>query len=69
MQGDAIPDKPKLTPAEQQRVNLLALMESTKDAVASFTGIKQQFIDAGWSPEAAEQMVIELFRKTPAPTF
>lgn len=42
---------------------LLALMEQTADTVAAFTGIKQQFVDAGWSERNAEMFVIELFRK------
>lgn len=38
----------------------LAGMEQTRQAVAALTGVRQQFIDAGWAPENAERMVIEL---------
>lgn len=34
------------------------LMDRAKVSVAAFTGMRQQFIDAGWSEEGAEQMVI-----------
>lgn len=35
---------------------LLAAMEAVATEVALHTGIRQQYIDAGWSPPAAEQM-------------
>ena len=35
---------------------MLNLLEQSKDAVATLTGLKQQFIDAGWTPRGAEQM-------------
>ena len=39
------------------RNELLETMEAFKDAVATFTGVKTQFMDAGWSEHAAELMV------------
>lgn len=43
----------------------LDAMGQMADAVALFTGIRQQFLDAGWTPEHAEQLVIEIYRHTP----
>ncbi len=41
---------------------LFKAIEGARDAVAAYTGIRQQFIDSGWSAEASEQMVIEMMR-------
>lgn len=43
------------------RQALLQLMEETADLVASLTGIKKQFMDAGWSEQAAEMMVHAMY--------
>ena len=39
-----------------ERDQLLESMEKAKDFIATMTGIKQQFIDAGWTEVVAEQM-------------
>jgi len=41
---------------------LLDALTETANSVAAFTGILNQFIDAGWSKDAAEQMVIAMLR-------
>lgn len=41
---------------------LMQAMETARDAVAALTGMRQQFIEAGWSPENAELMVVEILR-------
>lgn len=46
----------------------LKLMEEAANAVAAFTGLKNQFINSGWSKENAETMVIEILRKSGEPT-
>jgi hypothetical protein len=43
---------------------LLESMGESQKAVAALTGMKQQFINAGWSEPVAEQMVVEIFRKS-----
>lgn len=35
---------------------MLAALEQMKDAVATLTGVKQQFIEAGWTDRGAEEM-------------
>lgn len=35
---------------------LMKAIEQSKDFIATMTGIKQQFIEAGWTPKSAEQM-------------
>ena len=37
--------------------NLLDVVGQSANAVAAFTGIKQQFVDAGWNESNAERMV------------
>lgn len=44
----------------------LKAMDDAATAVATMTGVKAQFVDAGWSVEGAEQMVIELMRNATA---
>lgn len=39
---------------------MLKMLEETANSVAACTGIKQQFIDAGWDEHNAEQMVIAM---------
>lgn len=51
--------KKPASPAEQ----LMQVQDQVATAVAGFTGVKAQFIAAGWSPEAAEQMTLEMFRQ------
>jgi len=38
------------------RTRFLEALEKSKDFVATMTGIKQQFIEAGWSDIVAEHM-------------
>lgn len=40
--------------------DLFIVMEQAKTAVSALTGIKQQFIDAGWSDSNAEQAVVAM---------
>lgn len=49
---------------EEQNEYMLALDRSSI-SIAWLTGIKRQFIDAGWSEPVAELMVLEILRKTP----
>ena len=42
---------------------MLALEQSSK-VVATLTGIKQQLIDSGWSQLAAENVTLEMLRKS-----
>ena len=37
------------------------LLSQASDFVATITGLKQQLIDAGWSPLHAEMIVIHLY--------
>lgn len=46
-----------------EREAMLQLMEQSQNAVAVFTGIRQQFIDAGWTSVGAERMVHEMLRQ------
>jgi hypothetical protein len=43
---------------EETQNGLLNAMGQIATLVALYSGFKQQFLDAGWSPEAAEQLVI-----------
>lgn len=52
-----------IDPNETARAKMLAGMEAVRDSVAAFTGMKQQFIDAGWTPAGAEGMVIAILRQ------
>lgn len=52
--------------SDDERTSLLETMESARDAVAAYTGIRQQFIDAGWSERMAEAMVVEILRTNTA---
>lgn len=42
---------------------LMQVQDQVANAVAGFSGIKAQFIAAGWSPEAAEAMTLEMFKQ------
>lgn len=46
-----------------QNNEFLEMLENTKDLFATLAGMKQQAIDAGFSPEVAEQIVLEMLRK------
>jgi len=50
---------------EQPKPNLLQLMEDFANFVAAVTGMKKQLVDAGFSPEVAEQIVLESLRTNP----
>lgn len=41
---------------------LMNVFNDTETFVAMWTGVKAQFVAAGWSAQNAELMVIELFR-------
>lgn len=40
----------------------LDAMRDAANAVAAFTGLRQQLVDAGWSAEHAELLVIEMVK-------
>ncbi len=40
----------------------MTAMEDIAPFVATMTGFKQQFIDAGWTPEIAERLVLEAWQ-------
>ena len=42
----------------------LRMMGEIKTVVAAVTGIKQQFVDAGWTAEGAEQMTLHLMKQS-----
>lgn len=46
--------------------DLLKSMEVSATVVELYTGYRNSFIAAGWSPQGAEQMVIEMVRATAA---
>lgn len=48
--------------ADNSNTAFLQAMEETATAVAMMTGIRAQYIEAGWSPANAELMVIESLR-------
>lgn len=47
---------------EIAKASPLAAMDDFDVAVDTFTGIKNKFVEAGWSPQHAEIMVIEIMR-------
>lgn len=47
-----------------QQDQLLAMMEQMAPLVAAMSGVRAQFIDQGWQPGNAEQMVIAMFRNS-----
>lgn len=49
--------------AANTNTNLQA-MDDFNAAVELFTGLKMQFVNAGWHPNHAELMVIEVMRST-----
>ena len=52
--------EPKQEPSAEQL--MLDALDDTARAVSGFTGMKQQFVDAGWTPFSAEQMVIAQYK-------
>lgn len=47
-------------------VDLLEVMEQMAAFVATVTGVKQQLLDAGWSAENAEQIVVHALKQAQA---
>ena len=45
-----------------ERLLMLDMQAQAADMVAAITGIKAQFVTAGWDPGNAERMVIEVLR-------
>lgn len=41
---------------------LMKSLEESANIVAMFSGIKRQFMDAGWSEPMAEAMTVEMLR-------
>ncbi len=39
----------------------MEVLEGSKKSVELFTGVKNQFISAGWDERVAEQMVLQVF--------
>lgn len=50
------------TRTEDEKAALFRAMESMKDAAAVFSGARKEFLDNGWTPENAEQMILALLR-------
>ena len=46
---------------------LLNIMGEVGPLIAMWTGVKAQFVEAGWEPRNAELMVIELWRTNNKP--
>ena len=44
---------------------MILTLEAQKEATAALTEIRNQFIQAGWSEPAAEQMVITMLARAP----
>jgi len=42
--------------------SLLLMMEQTKDLIAAFAGVKAQAVEAGFSEQAAELIVLEMVK-------
>lgn len=42
--------------------DLFGLLDANKDMIAAFTGLKAMWVEAGWSNENAETMVVECFK-------
>jgi len=49
-------------PDDDAKAPFFEIVEMARDIVAAMTGVKQQFVEAGWSEEAAEQMVVTMFK-------
>lgn len=48
---------------QQQPTAILEAMEKAATFVSAMTGIKKMFTDQGWTPDGAEAMTLELFKK------
>lgn len=59
-----MPDASEASQSGTER--MLASMGDFANAVAALTGIRQQFIDAGWQPDNAEKMVIAMMQNSAA---
>lgn len=53
----------KARPTPSVTETFMKVQDDVANVVAAFTGVKAQFITAGWSPEAAEAMTLEMFRQ------
>ncbi|UGS26600.1 hypothetical protein K8F61_18620 [Microbacterium resistens] len=45
---------------DAERAALLETLEQTRDAVALVTGLRQQFIDQGWTEQQAGDLVVAM---------
>ena len=52
----------KETEADKQAEALLKIQDDVANFIASMTGIKAQFVAAGWAPTTAEHMTVELYK-------
>jgi hypothetical protein len=59
-------DTPPTDEAQAAREQLLASMSATADMVAVITGIRQQFLDAGWDLVSASQIVTAIWQQQAA---
>ena len=48
----------------EQDERMMVILDQMKLTVATFSGMRQQFVDAGWSTTAAESLLIEMYRKS-----
>lgn len=46
--------------AQPTTTQLMQILEESATAIAAFTGMKKQFIEAGWAEHNAEQAVIAM---------
>lgn len=61
-QHGGLTDPPVKEQPMPEGIDPQAVLEQAATYVATATGVKQQFIDQGWTAEAAEQMTITIFR-------
>lgn len=47
--------------------DMMAFLDQIEEPIATFTGMKASLVDKGWSPLAAEQLVIEMFKASQVP--
>ncbi|QTF71255.1 hypothetical protein [Arthrobacter woluwensis] len=50
---------------DQHNPDLIQVMEDFANFVAAVAGMKKQLMDAGFSPEVSEQIVLESLRTQP----
>lgn len=50
-------------PEDPTDPNLMEALEAWRNFAALATGIRTDMITQGWSPEGAEQVALELFRR------